>query len=105
MAAAAYCCMIMMVTTTSCTSDISDNPVISPEPEQPAEYTLMYYGHGGSNRDNYYLDKICDFYNADPSAFKKVNVVVQFKFSTAENMKNIGYDDKTSEIFGRTTLR
>ena len=105
MVAAAFCCMAMMVTTTSCTSDISDNPVISPEPEQPAEYTLMYYGHGGSNRDNYYLDKICDFYNADPSAFKKVNVVVQFKFSTAENMKNIGYDDKTSEIFGSTTLR
>ena len=105
MAAAAYCCMAMMVTMSSCTGDISDNPVTPPEPEQLAEYTLMYYGHGGGNRDNYYLDKICDFYNADPSAFKKVNVVVQFKFSTAENMKNIGYDDKTSEIFGSTTLR
>ncbi|MBR4730615.1 MAG: hypothetical protein IK075_10215 [Prevotella sp.] len=105
MAAAAFCCMTMSLTMTSCTSDIEDNPVIPSEPEQLAEYTLLYYGHGGGNRDNYYLDKICDFYNADPAAFEKVNVVVQFKFSTAENMREIGYDDKSCEIFGSKTLR
>ena len=105
MAAAAFCCMTMSLTMTSCTSDIEDNPVIPSEPEQLAEYTLLYYGHGGGNRDDYYINKICDFYNADPAAFEKVNVVAQFKFSTAENMKEIGYDDKNCEIFGNKTLR
>ena len=105
MVAATFCCMTMSLTMTSCTSDIEDNPVTPPEPEQLAEYTLLYYGHGGGNRDNYYINKICDFYNADPAVFEKVNVVVQFKFSTAENMKEIGYDDRTSEIFGSKTLR
>ena len=101
---AVICCAMTMMVMTSCSGNY-DNPVTPPEPEQLAEYTILYYGHGGGNRDNYYLDKICDFYNADPAAFEKVNVVVQFKFSTAENMKKIGYDDKTSEIFGSTTLR
>lgn len=102
--AAILCCAMTTMVLTSCSGN-DDNPVILPEPEQLAEYTLMYYGHGGGNRDNYYLNKIQDFYNADPAAFEKVNVVVQFKFSTAENMKKIGYDDKASEVFGSKTLR
>ena len=74
MAAATFCCMMTMTVLTSCSTD--DNPVTPPEPQPLAEYTLLYYGHGGGNRDNYYLDKIRDFYNADPAAFEKVNVVV-----------------------------
>jgi hypothetical protein len=107
-AAAALTLTVTMTVLTSCTNDITGNydiPVPVPEPEQLAEYTLLYYGHGGGNRDYYYLDKICDFYNADPAAFEKVNVVVQFKFSTPENLKEMGYDDTTCEFFGSETLR
>ena len=38
---------------TSCSSDSDDNPVINPdEPQQQlADYTIIFYGHGGSNLD------------------------------------------------------
>ena len=38
---------------TSCSSDNDDNPVINPdEPQQQlADYTIIFYGHGGSNLD------------------------------------------------------
>ena len=38
---------------TSCSSDSDDNPVINPdEPQQQlADYTIIYYGHGGGNLD------------------------------------------------------
>ena len=101
--AAVLCCMMTMPMFTSCSVD--DNPAPNPVQEDLAEYTLMYYGHGGGNRDNYYLQKIIDFYNADATAFDKVNVVVQFKFSTTENMKTLDYTDQSSEIFGSKTLR
>ena len=103
MATAAITLMMTMTVLTSCSVD--DNPAPNPVQEELAEYTLMYYGHGGGNRDNLYLNKVIDFSNADASAFKKVNVVVQFKFSTPENMKELGYTDQTCEIFGSKTLR
>lgn len=50
LAATFICCASVF---TSCTSDNDDNPVINPdEPQQPlADYTIIYYGHGGGNLD------------------------------------------------------
>ena len=103
LAAAAFTLMTLTVLT-SCTKDDPEIPV----PESEAEYTIMYYGHGGGNREYFYLSKIGDFYQAGADALKRVNVVVQYKFSTAENMKteDLGdYDDNTCETFGGRTVR
>ena len=105
--AAVLSCAMIMTVFTACTNDSIDNPMPQPEPEeQLAEYTIMYYGHGGSNRDFIYLTKIGDFYNAGDEAYKYANVVVQYKFSTAENMKAQGvFDDNTCQEFGGKTSR
>ena len=44
---------------TSCSSDSDDNPVINPdEPQQQlADYTIIFYGHGGSNLDAFLSSK------------------------------------------------
>ena len=105
--AAVLCCAMTMTVLTACSNDNDDNPVTPPEPEKElAEYTIMYYGHGGGNREYYYLSKIGDFYHAGEDAYKHANVVVQYKFSTAENMKaQGGYDDNTCQEFGSKTSR
>ena len=106
MAAAAFMLTLTMtLTMTSCTSDIEDNPVNPPEPEATAEYTIMYYANGGANVDHCVLPMLRDFYEADPDAYKKVNVVVQYKFSTAENLKKQGFPDDTCDGFGSKTVR
>ena len=87
LAAAAITLMMTTTVLTSCTDGNNDNPVTPPEPEPTAEYTIMYYGLGGGNVDQSLLPMISDFYKANPDAYKKVNVVVQYKFSTAENLE------------------
>ena len=45
--------IIAAVTFTACT-DRNDNPVTPDTPQQPeelADYTIIYYGHGGGNLD------------------------------------------------------
>ena len=104
--AAVFCCaMTMTVTMTSCTSDNNDNPVTPLEPEQLAEYTILYYGHAAGNADQLALSTIRDFYEASPDAYKKVNVVVQYKFSTPENLQKQGATDITCEMYGSKTFR
>ena len=78
--ATVVCSLILM---TSCNVDNVDTPV---EPND--EYTIIYYGHGGGNREGFYLSKIADFYNADADVYNRVNVVVNYKFSTTENLEN-----------------
>ncbi len=104
---ATICCCITMLT--SCGVDNADNPVSPTYSDEPV-YTILYYGHGGSNREYYYLKKIADFYNASPDALKRVNVVVQYKFSTTENLYKQGYFSEDSsedscQIYGSKTIR
>ena len=92
-------CSIAMLT--SCTVDNADIPVTSTD-----EYTILYYGHGGGNREYYYLQKIADFYNASNDAYKRVNVVVNYKFSTTENMvKQNVFKGDTCQTYGSKTIR
>ena len=98
---------IMALGFTSCTSDNNDNPTPQPEPESQAEYTIMYYTGGAGNIDAAMLKILINFYNANPDAYKKVNVVIQYKFSTAENMsEQYGiFSPDTCAMFGSKTLR
>ena len=103
---AVLCCAMSMTVFTACTSDNEDKPVTPTEPEQLAEYTILYYAHGGGNLDKEALSMIADFYKANPDAYKKVNVVVQYKFSNAKNIKGLrdGFEI-FSENYGNKTIR
>ena len=104
MLAAIVCCVMTTAVFTACTNDDDPEPVPS-EPENLAEYTILYYGTGGENLD--WLLRFSQFYKADAEAFKKVNVVEQYKFSTTENLKKQyePFDDKICETFGSKTVR
>ena len=103
--AAVLCCAMTMTVFTAC-SENSDNPAPQPESEQLAEYTILYYAHGGGDLDKYALQMIADFYKANPDAYKKVNVVVQYKFSKPQNITELKYSfDAFSEDYGNKTIR
>ena len=103
--AAVLCCSMTTTVLTSCT--IEDNPAPQPEQESQAEYTIMYYTGGGANIDGTMINLLRNFNNANPEVYKKVNVVVQYKFSTAENLsKTIGATDpEFCTTYGGKTLR
>ena len=83
----------------SCSSDSDDNPVINPdEPQQQlADYTIIFYGHGGGNLDFWLLQNIEQFYQSDPKSRKNVSICAQYKFSTLKNMQET-YEDYKNEI-------
>ena len=96
--ATTFCSILLL---TSCTVDNADIPVTPTD-----EYTILYYGHGGGNRERFYLSKIEDFYNADADVYNRVNVVVNYKFSTTENLeKQDVFDDETRKAYGSKTIR
>lgn len=70
-----------------------------------AEYTVMYYGHGGANADAALLQSVRQMYEASPNAFKKVNVVAQYKFSTVDNLKAQNYTEDLATSVGGRTIR
>ena len=106
--AAVLCCVMTIAVLTAC-SDITDNPAPQPEQENLAEYTIMYYTGGAADVDAHMLTLIENFYKANPEAYKRVNVVIQYKYSTVENLSNSGlgaaYGSEFCTMFGSKTLR
>ena len=94
---------ILMLCFTACTNDSIDNPMPQPEPEKElAEYTIMYYTSGAGDIDASMFGLLRNFNNANPEVYEKVNVVIQFKYSTAENLsQTIGASDPELSSTGR----
>ncbi len=70
-----------------------------PEPKELPEYTILFYGHGGGNLDMPILDNVNQFFYAKPESFKKVNIAVQYKFSTAESyLTKYGESEDVGEL-------
>ena len=84
---------------TSCTSDNDDNPAAGPdEPQQQlADYTIIFYGHGGATLDADLLRNIMQFYQADTESRQGVSICAQYKFSTLEHLQD-SYEDYKKEI-------
>ncbi len=91
--------MPMLLGLASCSSDDVDEPVINPdEPQQElADYTIIYYGHGGGNLDYWLLQDIGQFYLSDTESRRNVSICVQYKFSTLKGMQE-GYEEYKDEI-------
>ncbi|MBQ8988723.1 MAG: hypothetical protein IJ067_03440 [Prevotella sp.] len=96
------CAVLMAVTFTACTNQ-NDNPVAPDTPQQPeelADYTIIYYGHGGGNLDVLLMQNIMDFSFADEEAYKNVNICAQYKFSSLKSMEEyIFYSDGMRAYF------
>ena len=103
--------MTMSTMFTACTSDSDDDYTPAPQAEQEKdlpEYTIMYYTGGASDIDTIMLGTLSGFYKANPEFYKKVNVVVQYKYSTTENLSKLPLDKFSSAFcttFGGKTLR
>ena len=103
--AVAMCCVLAVSGMTSCSIENNDNPTPTPEPESQAEYTILYYGTGGANLDQFFIRSIPQFCEADPVAYKHVNVVVQYKYSTSKNMQQNGIPSDFADAFDSKTVR
>ena len=58
----------------SCTDD-DDNPAVTPdEPQQQlADYTIIWYGHGGGNLDFFLMQNVAQLYMADEESYTGYN--------------------------------
>lgn len=100
-----FCCAMTMAVFTACTSANDDNPTPVNPTKEPVDYTIIFYGQGGANLDMGIMDNINQFLCADASSFKKVNVVGQYKFSTAENLLESGMPEDYVATLGSKTYR
>ncbi|MBO4906972.1 MAG: hypothetical protein J5486_08080 [Bacteroidaceae bacterium] len=91
--------IVMAVTFTACADrdDNSVSPDTSQQSEELADYTIIYYGHGGGNLDMLLIQNIMDFSFAEEEAYKNVNICVQYKFSTLKGMEDL-YEDLAEQI-------
>lgn len=77
--------MPLMLGLAACSDNDENVPTPDVQPEQ-ADYTIIYYGHGGGNLDINLLLNLLDMYKADAESYKHVNICGEYKFSTAESM-------------------
>ena len=84
---------------TSCSSDNDDNPATNPdEPQQQlADYTIIYYGHGGGNLDIWLMRNIGQFFQSDTESRKNVSICAEYKFSTLKHLQD-SYEANKAEI-------
>ena len=102
--AAVLCCVATFILSSCNTND--DIPVNNEDTEQLADYTIIYYANGGGNADEYQMPMIGDFYGASAEAYEWVNVVVQYQYSSAENMKKQSlFQDEFCDEWGSKTVR
>ncbi len=108
---------------TACSSSDDDNPVTPVTPQTPtdntpqakADYTILYYAQGGGDLDINIITNMSQFYEGLKAiSANKVNVAVQYKASTYENLKKTFSQiptlsaadvELTSKGYGSTTFR
>ena len=105
MAAAAITLMMTMTMLTSCTSE-DDSPITSPEPEQLADYTILFYGNGGASLDEEILENLTQFYQGKTESYEHMNIVAQYKFSTEECLREFKYSTpEADKNYGSQSIR
>lgn len=90
-------------------------PEPEPQPKEMPEYTILFYGHGGANLDLAILDNVNQFFYAKKENLNKVNIAVQYKFSSAESLLtnfgetisdlSEGYDISAEELAEEVSLK
>ena len=83
-----FCGAMMMLT--SCTNDAigsTDNPAPDipnpPAPQELADYTILFYGHGSEPSLDYCIvQNLQQLYAAEAASYNKVRIAAQYKFSS-----------------------
>lgn len=78
-----FCGTVMMLT--SCTDNSDNSAVVPPDPQELADYTIIYYGHGGDpSLDFFMVENLKQFHAADAASYGKVKIAVEYKFCSPE---------------------
>ena len=85
----------------SCTDN--DDSSATDEQQQLADYTIIWYGHGGGDLDLSLMDNIMQFYMADADSYDNVKIAAQYKYSALEGMEDTF--DVFAEALGRHPRR
>ena len=85
----------------SCTDN--DDSSATDEQQQLADYTIIWYGHGGGDLDLMLTDNMMQFYMADADSYDNVRIAAQYKYSALEGMEDT-FDD-FAEALGRHPRR
>lgn len=88
LAATLTICGAMMLLT-SCTDTVGskDNPgpIDPPAPQELADYTIIFYGHGGDpSLDICIVENLKQLYAAEAASYDKVRIAGQYKFSSPD---------------------
>lgn len=70
-------------------SDNTSTEGLNPSEQELADYTILFYGHGGGDLDLNILTNIKQFYEANPESYKKVKIAVSYKYSETEQLSTI----------------
>ena len=99
--AAVLCYAMTMTVFTACSVD--DNSTTAPAYEQK-DVTIMFYGHGGSTLDAVIINNIRQLYQARHSCYDNVKVVVEYKFSSKEDIPHFNSDEEKEEFLSNVEL-
>lgn len=101
--AAILICGINMMT--SCSTN-EDNPT-DPAQQELADYTILYYGHGGDPSLDYcIIENLKQLYAAEAASYNKVRIAAQYKFSGSKAfqkqieifLKNVQTEEQKKEV-------
>ena len=70
-----------------------------------ADYTILFYGTGGANLDYPIVQNMIQFFQGKSESYDNVNIAVQYKFSTAENMRKVGLNEPFAQQYDSKTVR
>ena len=99
--AAVLCCTMTMTVFTACS--VEDNSITAPAYEQQ-DVTILFYGHGGGTLDAFLINNIRQLYKARRSCYDNVKVVVEYKFSSKDNLPHFDSDEAEKEFLSNVEL-
>lgn len=78
---------------------------IEPTPATKADYTILFYSTGGEDLDGLIIRNMIQFFQGKAESYDRVNIAVQYKFSTAENMIKDGINEPFAQQYDSKTVR
>ncbi|MCR5850800.1 MAG: hypothetical protein K6G92_08835 [Bacteroidaceae bacterium] len=78
---------------------------IEPAPTPKADYAILFYGAGGSTLDRAIVQNMIQFFQGKAESYERVSIAAQYKFSTVENMIEVGVNEPFAQKYDSKTVR